>query len=238
MRPCTLTTAQKKCLACPLELGAFGLHAAPDKKLAGGGWLASTSRLVDARSSMPARRSSRHQRAGLLAGWLGGWVAGTDEPASTSRLVDAGSSTCPTRQLVDMPAHIADIDGLAGSRVCITKTRSGHNCVKRHTLGLGSQVWVGRMWARARGLGASASFFLRVLNSSCASPFYRHMNPARRAGRDQSARAQVPSCKSGEEYDSPSRNENGGVGGLEQGLLTTTSPTGWLAPLLLQAGKL
>ena len=44
--------------------------------------------LSDARSSMPARRSSRHRRPGLLAcwlagwvpGWLVGWVAGTDEP--------------------------------------------------------------------------------------------------------------------------------------------------------------
>ena len=32
----------------------------------------------------------------MLAGWLDGWgggVAGTDEPAPTGRLVDAGSST-------------------------------------------------------------------------------------------------------------------------------------------------
>ena len=38
------------------QLGAFGLHAAPDKKLAGGGWRASASRHRRACPSMPAHR--------------------------------------------------------------------------------------------------------------------------------------------------------------------------------------
>ena len=35
----------------------------------------SIDRLVDARMSMPARRLSRHWQAGLLHGWVAGWLA-------------------------------------------------------------------------------------------------------------------------------------------------------------------
>ena len=37
---------------------------------------------------------STSRLAGLLVGWLGGWVAGTNDPASMSRPVDAGLLTC------------------------------------------------------------------------------------------------------------------------------------------------
>ena len=58
--------------------------------------LASTSRLVDAHGSIPARRcrlvnqAGIDDRADLLAGWLGGWHEQTriNEPARRWRLVD------------------------------------------------------------------------------------------------------------------------------------------------------
>ena len=58
--------------------------------------------------------------AGLLAVWLGGWVAGTIEPVLMSRLVNAGLSTRPTCWLIDELARSRH--QLAGwlARVCIT----------------------------------------------------------------------------------------------------------------------
>ena len=69
MLACTFKTSNPHKLAPHLwidvKLGAFGLHAAPDNKLVAGWLLALTS---------------RHRRAGIdaRAGWLAGWLAGTD----------------------------------------------------------------------------------------------------------------------------------------------------------------
>ena len=51
------------------------MHAAPDNKLAGGGWLELTNQLVDARSLVSAHRFPLVDRAGIdeRACWLGGW---------------------------------------------------------------------------------------------------------------------------------------------------------------------
>ena len=62
------------CCTCYHKLGAFGLQATPDKKLADGGWLESTSWHPRAGSSMPAGR-----RAGSLTCWLVDLRAGIDE---------------------------------------------------------------------------------------------------------------------------------------------------------------
>ena len=119
------------------------MHAARDKMQTGGGWLASTSRhgqagslmparryrLVDAGSLVQARRSSQHRRAGLLACWLGGWVAGcmAEWLAPTSLHQQANLSmrmpACRrARVLARQRAGScpASTSGLA--RVCIAKT--------------------------------------------------------------------------------------------------------------------
>ena len=59
------------------ELGAFGLHTVPNKKLVGGDWLVLMNRHRQAGSLMQIDKSaSTSGLGGWVAGWLGGWVTG------------------------------------------------------------------------------------------------------------------------------------------------------------------
>ena len=173
----------------------------PTKSSRVAGWLASTTwrpcRLINAGSSMPARRSSRHRRAGWLAGWLVGWVVGRLPGwAPTSRHRRAGSSIltgrarllacwlagslcgcvavwlCGWQAGTDEPASTS---GLA--RACIQKTRSGQNGVEGHRPLMGVRV----VLLTARASGRRVGLFRRLF--WCSSPLPAYEPSATRRSR-------------------------------------------------------
>ena len=200
-----------------------------DKKLGGGGWRAAIDKparrcpRVDASSSIPARRSSRHQRAGLLAWWLGGWVAGTDEPASTSRLggwvagtdepesmsrpVDAGSSTSwlvadAGSSMIDKPAWTSrNRWARALTRAYKGRLLAIYGIKRHHIRSASASKRAAGVRTCARGLRAtmaraSVSGFYQGFD--CRLPFYPPTGTVRPAGRNQSARKhRFSSCWTG-----------------------------------------
>ena len=135
------------------------------------------------------------------AGWLGGWVAWL---ASTSQHRRARLAGLSTGWLV------AGIDERATSRVHYEdRPDLARNGAERHPPGIagvgGRSVGVRARIEDGQGerVGGFAGLFLCLPFLSAHEP-----SPTR---RPRSIGPQVPSCKSGEECDSPSRNENGGL---------------------------